>query len=109
MIDSIVPYSGASQIDSDSKNNQSTPRKNTEAELREASAQIESLFVSYLLKTMRETSVKSGLFGNGAGSQIYTEMFEVEIAKKISESRGLGLGDAVFNQLIHHIEPTEQK
>lgn len=71
----------------------------TDARLKQACAEMESLFVSYLLKTMRATIQKSGFISGGRAEEIYTSMMDTEISRKISVHRGLGLSDLLFEQL----------
>ena len=75
-------------------------QKPVDEELLKACKEFESLFVSYLLQTMRKTSQMGGeLFGNGLGSDIYSGMFDTEVAQKMSEGKGLGLAPLLYKHL----------
>jgi Rod binding domain-containing protein len=41
-----------------------------------------------------------GMFGGGAGEATWRPMMVDEMAKSIARSGGLGIGDAVFRQLL---------
>ncbi len=67
--------------------------------LKRASEDFQSLFLSYLLKTMRQTVPESKLFGKGFGGEVFTEMFDTKIAEHLSGSAGMTLDNILFNQL----------
>lgn len=60
-------------------------------QLKEACAELESLFISYLLKEMRATIPKTGLISGGRAEEIYTSMLDTEISKEMASQRGIGL------------------
>lgn len=70
-----------------------------EKKLEEACAEFESLFINMVMKQMRKTVVKSGLMDGGKGEEIFTEMMDVEISKEMSLRQGLGLREALIEQL----------
>jgi len=81
---------------------------NIEAEkkrLFKAAKELESLFLNQLLKTMRQTIPKSELsegfgLGDGLGKDVYTEMFDQELAMKMA-----GVGDrSMASQLYKSLE-----
>ena len=73
-------------------------RKNTPAEIRDAAEQFEALFVQQILKKMRSASPDDSLFG-GSGMEMAHEMFDTEVAKRMSQAGGLGLADMLVRQL----------
>ena len=66
--------------------------------LREACTEFESLFINYILKEMRETIPKTGLFSGGKAEEIYTSMMDVQLAKDIAHKGGFGLSKMLYNQ-----------
>jgi Rod binding domain-containing protein len=66
------------------------------AKLRKACEQFESLFIYYMLKTMRDASDKSSLFGEGFGSEIYSQLFDEGLADKMAENGPFGIGDMLM-------------
>lgn len=67
--------------------------------LREATQQFESLFISQLMKSMRDTVPQSQLLSAGTGQQLFREMLDQEIAGRVSQSGGIGIGEMLFQQL----------
>lgn len=67
--------------------------------LRAAASEFESLFVSYLLKVMRETIEESGLFEGSLGKDVYTELFDQEVARLMAHRGSLGISDLIIRQL----------
>jgi murein DD-endopeptidase MepM/ murein hydrolase activator NlpD len=72
---------------------------NDQAGLRQAANEFESLFVSYLLKVMRETIDQSTEEGTGFGREIYTELFDQEVSRGIAQKGVLGIAD----MLVRHM------
>ena len=67
--------------------------------LKEACAEFESLFISYLLKEMRATIPKNGLISGGRAEEIYTSMLDTEISKEMASQRGIGLSSLFLDRL----------
>ncbi len=68
--------------------------------LRETAKQFESLFMNELMKSMRASTMKSGLMdGDGASTgSMGTEMLDTQLATQLSGQPG-GLSDAIMKQL----------
>lgn len=69
-----------------------------EAEVRKACSEFESLFVYQMLKTMRNTVMKSG-FLHGKAEDIYTSLFDQQISTNISQSGGIGIQEILYQEL----------
>lgn len=67
--------------------------------LEKACRDFESIFVNLMLQEMRRTVPKDGLLNGGLGADIYTSMMDSEMAKTITQQRGLGLADSMYRQL----------
>lgn len=68
--------------------------------LKSATEDFEGMFISYLLKVMRSTVDSESSGGElSLGKDIYTEMFDSEIALSIARTRGLGIGEMMYQQL----------
>jgi peptidoglycan hydrolase FlgJ len=65
--------------------------------MREACQEFESVFVTYLLQSMRKT-VQNNAEGDGFSREVYTSMMDEEIAKVISKGPGIGLADSLYRQ-----------
>ena len=64
-------------------------------DLRKASQEFESYFVSYLLKVMRETVPQGELTANKMGEMFYS-FYDEEIGKRAAQAGGIGLSDYVL-------------
>ena len=64
-----------------------------------ACAEMESLFLSHLLKEMRATVEKSGFIDGGQAEEIFTSLLDVELSKKMSAAGGIGLSAILIEQL----------
>ncbi len=70
-----------------------------ESRLRAACTEMESLFLTQLLKEMRATVEKSGFISGGRAEEIFTSMLDVEISRKMSAAGGIGLSAILLQQL----------
>jgi murein DD-endopeptidase MepM/ murein hydrolase activator NlpD len=73
-------------------------------ELRNVTQQFEALFLSYLMKVMRSSVEVTDSDASSMGKDIYTEMFDSEIASNISRTQSLGIGDLLYRQLEYLAE-----
>ena len=64
-----------------------------------ACAEMESLFLTHLLKEMRATVEKSGFIDGGQAEEIFTSLLDVELSKKMSAAGGIGLSAILLEQL----------
>ena len=78
---------------------------NSASQTLNVAREFESIFVSYLMKSMRSTVFDGELMEKGVGEEIYTELLDVEYAKMISNSGSLGLAEQIVKQ-IESIEGT---
>ncbi len=76
--------------------------------LEKAVRDFESLFVQQLLKSMRSSVKESGLFseneGDGVedssfGSDTMSSLFDMELAKKLSQTQSLGISDILYHKI----------
>lgn len=76
--------------------------------LREASRQFEALFSYYMLKSMRETipesSDKNQGMGGGFGKDMFTQMFDMEISRKMASSGNSSISEMLYRSLERVIE-----
>ena len=70
----------------------------TNKQLNSLSKQFESIFVHQLLKSMRSTVQKTGLFDSHA-TNMYESLHDEEIAKLMTEQKGIGLADVIYRDL----------
>ncbi len=88
------------QLQSAVRRTQNATGSQRQVELKEAAQEFESLFVSYLMKVMRETIEESGLTEGGLGKDIYTELFDQEVSRSISRHGALGISDLLLKNLV---------
>ena len=84
-----------------------THRGQSDPELQDACREMESLFLSYLLKEMRATVDKSGFISGGKAEEIFTSMLDVELSKKMSNAGGIGLSSILLRQLANQPGPED--
>jgi len=66
--------------------------------LREACEGFESIFIGKLWQQMRQTVPKEGYL-HSKEEDMYLSMFDTELAKKMADAGGIGLGDMLYRQL----------
>ncbi|MBT8147663.1 MAG: rod-binding protein [Gammaproteobacteria bacterium] len=66
--------------------------------VKEVARQFESLFVSMMLKSMRDAVPKDSLFG-GNQMDSYQQMFDQQLALDMAQSGGIGLAGMIEQQL----------
>lgn len=65
--------------------------KDRESSLPEAAQAFEAYFISSMLKEMRKTIPQGGFINSGKGQEIYQSLLDEALAKKMSETGGIGL------------------
>ena len=74
-------------------------KDSSQTKLEKTCSEFESIFITYMLKSMRSTVDDDGLFGNDNESKIIKSMFDENLARTISEKGGMGLGKMLFESL----------
>lgn len=69
-----------------------------EAKARQAARDFEAVFVGQMAKLMLE-QVEQGEFSGGHGEEMFRSVLAEEIGRTVSAGRGIGLSDAVVEQL----------
>ena len=72
--------------------------KNPNAALEDVAAQFESIFLQQMLKSMRDATVKSGLF-ESSQMETYQSMADQQLAVQLSEQGGIGLARMMVEQM----------
>lgn len=72
--------------------------------LRESSREFETIFVMEMYKAMRKAVPEGGLFEKSVASDMYQEMFDMEIAKQTAAGPGMGIGEAMYRQMAELVE-----
>ncbi len=71
-------------------------------QLLKACRDFESVFTAYLLKSMRASIIRAEEPDNTR--KMYEDMFDEAVAREISLSGSLGLGDILYKQLLPLLE-----
>lgn len=74
------------------------------AKLRKVSQDFESVFLSYMMKVGRDTSMKGTFMGHTQGEEIFTEMRDDELAKHMAGAGGIGLAKLLVEQLTRTLQ-----
>mgnify|MGYP001201205765 CR=1 FL=1 len=77
--------------------NNSFKDDNQDKKIHEICQDFESVFISYLLKSMRKT-IPNNSFGDSSSREIYTSMMDEELARNIAKGSGIGLADILYRQ-----------
>jgi flagellar protein FlgJ len=72
-------------------------KNNSPESLKAAATQFEALFLSMMMKSMREAGGQESMF-NSEQSKMYTSMLDQQLSQKMA-SRGIGLADAMLRQM----------
>jgi murein DD-endopeptidase MepM/ murein hydrolase activator NlpD len=70
------------------------------SELKKAAQEFEAVFITHMLKVMRETIEESGLLEGGIGKSTYTEMFDQEVSLSLAKRGTLGISDLIYKNLV---------
>lgn len=79
--------------------------QDSKAAIKEAAKQFESLFMRELVKSMREATMKSGLF-DSAGGDLSADLLDQQLSVQMSGMPG-GLSDQIARQLSQRIGATD--
>ena len=73
------------------------PQSEEAQKLRRVAQDFEGVFVGMLLKAMRSTVGKGGLFREGSDTKMFQEMFDEELGRSIARSGGgIGLSQMIL-------------
>ena len=72
--------------------------------LKESSQEFETLFVMEMFKAMRKAVPEGGLFEKSSATEMFTEMLDMESAKATTTGKGLGIAEAMYNQMAELID-----
>jgi flagellar protein FlgJ len=72
---------------------------------RGVAQQFEALFLSMMLKSMRDATPQDGLFDNDQ-TKLYNQLMDQTLAQKLSSGKGIGLADVIARQLGANVATT---
>jgi flagellar protein FlgJ len=79
-----------------------------EKALKQAAQDFESVLLSQMLQTMRQTVDESGLLESSGGDQIQS-LFYTQLAEHVSRQGGLGLWKQIYRQMAGEQAATQLK
>eukprot|EP01136_Pigoraptor_vietnamica_P039130 Opistho-1_new@109416 len=97
---SSTPFNAGNSLSSDTRSIdalRAAAARDPKSSIKEAAKQFESLFMQEVMKSMRSSTLASGLMENSA-TQLGTEMLDTQFAGKMTGLPG-GLSDAIQRQL----------
>lgn len=68
--------------------------------IREAAQKFEGFFVQMMLKEMRKAQSSEGGLFSGTEMETFNDLFDQEIAERVSEGRGIGLASQIMRSLV---------
>ena len=85
---------------------ETNPAGQDDKKLMKACEDFEALFLSHLMKTMRTSTVEeSGMFGDGLGGDLFHDLFESEVARKMAGAGGMGLAKVLYKSMKGRMQP----
>ncbi|HUW49803.1 MAG TPA: flagellar assembly peptidoglycan hydrolase FlgJ [Sulfuricella sp.] len=73
-------------------------KQDPKAGLKAVAQQFEGIFLNMILKSMRDGLPGDPIFDNDQ-SKLYTQMFDQQLAQKLSTGKGIGLADMIIKQM----------
>ena len=67
------------------------------------------MFLGMLMKAMRSTVGKGGLFKEGSDTQMYREMFDEEVGRAMAKGGGIGLAQMILRDQTRREAPGSEK
>lgn len=107
----ITSYSSQPTVAETSKTSKST-KSSTSGEdnkLKQACKDFESIFMGYMLKSMRKTVEKNELMGTSQQEEMFQGMMDDEICKSAAETNSIGIADVMYKQLSNEITRQNQR
>jgi flagellar protein FlgJ len=99
----INTYNGLA-VDSQSLDALRSQAKQTpDKALASAAKQFEAVFMSMLLKSMRDATPQDGMFDTEQ-TKMFTSMLDQQLSQNVGGSRGIGLADMMVKQLSRHVD-----
>lgn len=92
-------------------------RSKVSPEIRQAAEGMETMFLDYMMKVMRQTVPKNDMDLESPATEIYRSMMDSEYAEKAAHHGGIGLADQIiayldsqgYNLQEGHGAPTKEK
>jgi flagellar protein FlgJ len=76
-------------------------QKIDEGKLKKVCEDFESIFISQMLKVMRQSIPKTGLLDGGSQQDMYLSLFDEELSKSMAKKGGMGLGKILYQNIMN--------
>lgn len=84
--------------------NNSPKKAKSHKQLRESTRELEAMYIYEAYKAMRKNIPDNGLIKKSSGEKMFQEMLDLEMARKAAAGKGMGLGEAMYQQLKDKIK-----
>ncbi len=91
------------------KDQATDPKEKELQALRRSCRDFEAIYINEMYKAMRKTVPDSGLFEKDMASELYKEMLDMELAKQTASGKGMGVGEAMYDQLKEQLSTKREK
>jgi flagellar protein FlgJ len=71
-----------------------------EEKLKKACMDFEAIFTYQMIKSMRQTVPKTGLFDESPGKDIFESLFDQELSRSLAQGGKLGLGKMIYKRMM---------
>jgi len=71
-----------------------------ERKLEKACMDFEAIFTYQMLKSMRQTVPKAGLFDESPGKDIFESLFDQELSRSLAQGGKMGLGKMIYERMM---------
>ncbi len=72
-----------------------------DAALKNTCEEFEAVMLQFMFKSMRSTEIDSGLLDKDIATDVYTDLFDGEVARAMAHKQSLGIGEQIYRQLQH--------
>ena len=86
----------------------SATHTHSDAQIKQAAKDFETIFLQMMLKEMRNTIHKSGLMGNSQATDMFQSMQDEQISRQLASAGGIGIGSMVYGQLQKAVAPHQK-
>ncbi len=81
------------------RSNPSPQKTKNLKKLRDSTREFEAMYIFEAYKSMRKNIPDNGLIKKSSGEKIFQEMLDMEMARSAASGKGMGLGEAMYEQL----------
>jgi flagellar protein FlgJ len=76
--------------------------KNLE-QLRQSAREFEAIYINEMYKAMRKNVPDGSLLKKSLSTEMFQEMLDMEMARTTASGKGMGIGEAMYDQLKESI------